>query len=357
MTSSIEFKAGRDAYRKIKDGGLKPEDIRVIAGAAGGPKWFVLYHLDRVVFLSWLKNIQKQIHLIGASIGAWRFSALTQNQPGEALDRFKEAYIHQYYSERPSPEEVTRKTFQIMDAHIDDDKINQILNHPYLRLNIMAVRCKALTASDRKPLLAAGIGIAAFTNIFSRHFLKLFFDRALFYHPADIPPFFGMNQFGIVQTKLGEKNFRQALLASGSIPVVMQGVEDINGAEPGVYRDGGIIDYHMDLPFMEDRDGIVLFPHYINRVIPGWFDKPLKWRKPQRDHMRSVLLVSPSPSFVSGLPYGKIPDRNDFLTFSGQDEKRIGYWNTVIDESRRIGDEFWDAVDSGRIRDLVQPMD
>ena len=36
-------------------------------------------------------------------------------------------------------------------------------------------------------------------------------------------------------------------MASGSIPIVMKRVRNISCAPKGIYRDGGLIDYHFDL--------------------------------------------------------------------------------------------------------------
>ena len=165
-----------------------------------------------------------------------------------------------------------------------------------------------------------------------------------------------MNDFPISRIELTVENFKKALLASGSIPYVMQGVKNIPGAPPGIYRDGGIIDYHPDIPFVND-DSIVLYPHYTDFIKPGWFDKKLSWRKPNPKNMENVLLVSPSKEFLAKLPYQKIPDRNDFYTFTNRGKERIDYWNKCVDASKQMAEEFLEAVESGKIRELVRVMD
>jgi len=50
MGKHIIYRAGKKALSKIRDNGLHPENIKVIAGAAGGPKWLILGHLDRFLF-------------------------------------------------------------------------------------------------------------------------------------------------------------------------------------------------------------------------------------------------------------------------------------------------------------------
>jgi hypothetical protein len=136
----------------------------------------------------------------------------------------------------------------------------------------------------------------------------------------------------------------------------MSGIKGIPDAPAGIYRDGGVTDYQMDIPFLDQQEGIVLFPHYSHRIIPGWFDKMIPWRKPKPSNMENVLLLAPSPSFVGGLPGGKIPDRSDFYTYKGRHNDRLADWNRAVDLSRQLADEFIEAVDSGRIRHDVQPL-
>lgn len=74
--------------------------------------------------------------------------------------------------------------------------------------------------------------------------------------------------------------------------MVMQGVRDLPGAGAGTYRDGSLLDYHLDLPY--HGNDIVLYPHFTDRVIPGWFDKGLPWRRSNQQGLQDVLLLAPS---------------------------------------------------------------
>jgi hypothetical protein len=348
--------AGKKALDHIRENGLQPEHVKTVAGAAGGPKWLVLNHLDRFLFFEWFKDRRPPLFLAGSSIGAWRFAALSQDEPLQAFERFQDAYLHQHYNPNPSPEEVTRECRRIMDAFVADTGIRAILTHPVLRLNILTVRAKGLTASDQRAILMTGLIGAYILNTISRYCLGRFFERALFYNVADRPPFLNTDKSPVQRTALTLDNFRQALLASGSIPLVMSGVRRIPGAKAGVYRDGGVIDYHLNLPWDAAQGEIVLFPHYLDRIVPGWLDKNIHWRKPVGAYLDHVLLVAPSSSFVKKLPRGRIPDRNDFYEFAGKDAARIAVWREVIAQSRRMADEFKNLVETGKIREVVQPI-
>ena len=56
--------------------------VPVIPGAAGGPKGLILNPLDRYIFGHWLPQSQQTVHLLGASIGAWRMAAATLQAEG-----------------------------------------------------------------------------------------------------------------------------------------------------------------------------------------------------------------------------------------------------------------------------------
>ena len=356
MPNNLTFFAGEIARSLIKEKGLQPEMVKVIAGAAGGPKFLVLNHIDRFLFSDWLSDTTGPIDLIGSSIGAWRFAALSMMQPLEAYNSLQTAYMSQSYDHRPNRNEVSAESLKIMDAFLGDEGIGQILTNNRIRLNILSVKCRWPVSSDNKLLLGLGLSGAAIGNLLSRKTLGAFFKRALFHHPGGKPVFFQESEFPIDRIVLSAVNLRQALISSGSIPFVMKGVTGISNAPKGTYRDGGLVDYHMDIPYGRDNPGIVLFPHYTDKVVPGWLDKKLSWRKPNRQNMRNVLLVAPSQDFVKNLPYGKIPDRNDFFKFEGQDEIRIKYWEEVIDKSKVLADDLRNAFSNDLADVYIQPF-
>ena len=76
------------------------------------------------------------------------------------------------------------------------------------------------------------------------------------------------------KVELDASNLMEALLASASIPLVLEGVADIPRAPPGIYWDGGIIDYHLHLPY-HHASGLVLYPHFTDCIVPGWLDKAM----------------------------------------------------------------------------------
>ncbi len=353
MFENISIQAGSKALEIIQDEGLDMDRVRVLAGASGSAKFLVLTGIDRVV-ISLFKDRTLPLYLLGTSIGAFRMAAFCQPDPLVALETLEQEYIAQQYSLKPTPKEVTAETRRILDAYINDDQIEAMLSHPFMRLSFLSNKCRGLLTSDHPFFQWPGLLLAAGGNLLGRKHLGYFLERALFCSPGPLPPFAGMDEFPIHIHGLTPSNFKQALLSSGSIPIAMEGVSDICGV-PGVFRDGGVLDYHLDIPFLPGSDQLVLYPHFYDFITPGWFDKNLH-RKPDLKNLENLVLVSPSRKFVRDLPLGKIPDRKDFMAYRGEDDQRRVHWRTAIEKNRQLGDEFAEAVESGKIKEIVRPL-
>jgi hypothetical protein len=120
-------------------------------------------------------------------------------------------------------------------------------------------------------------------NFFSRNNIYRFAERVVFYQGSKPPAFCFRPQFRGSFVRMNEINFKYAVMASGAIPLVVAGVHDIYGAPRGVYRDGGLVDYHLTHQFAARENDIVLFFHHQERIIPGWLDKNLVRRVPDAE--------------------------------------------------------------------------
>ena len=350
---NLVFKAGPGAYDIVRRHGFGPEQIGTIAGASGGAKWLVLSQLDRVILQTIVPRLQGPVHLIGTSIGAWRFACYAQSDPIAAIERFEDAYIHQSYSDAPDIHEITAKSREILDVILGEQGIGDILSNPTLRTHVMTVRARHIAASEQKHVLAAALITAASFNAISRRTLGWFFERALFFDARDLPPFFDVTGFPIQRVMMRKENLADAIVATGSIPLVLSGVRDIHGALPGVYRDGGVIDYHLDLPHSED-ERLALYPHFFEHIVPGWFDKKLTWRRPDPANVDRTILISPSAEFVASLPNRKIPDRTDFQTFVPAERMRL--WRDVVSACERLADELHEVIEKGELASRLTPL-
>jgi hypothetical protein len=352
-TPSLIFKAGAGALRSIRAHGFDVSSIGTIAGASGGAKWLVLSQLDRAILANLVPKMSGPVHLIGSSIGSWRFACYAQNDPLAAIERFEAAYLEQTYSEKPDIHEITAKSREILADVVGPHGVQQILENPLFRLHVMAVRSRKTSATENRSLLAASLMAAATMNAISRKTLGLFFERALFFDEREVPPFFELTGFPLQRIALTRENLFDAIIASGSIPLVLSGVRNISGANPGVYRDGGVIDYHLDLPH-SSKERMTLFPHFYDRIVPGWFDKRLKWRRPQPGNIDRTILVSPSAEFVAKLPNAKIPDRSDFVKLTPA--ARVKAWRACVAACEALADEFNEVIEKQELAARLQPL-
>jgi hypothetical protein len=187
-------------------------------------------------------------------------------------------------------------------------------------------------ASSRPLALALGLGAAAAANLASRRFLRWFFRQTLFADPRGCPPFAAAFRPPGSPCRLTPSNLRPALLASGSIPLVMEGVRDIAGAAPGVYRDGGAVDYHLDVPFGLGGRGIVLFPAGSTSTCPGGTRKPITWTTccswPRRP---SSFRACPTQRFPTGGISTATPETTGRASTAGSGQpKPAAGWPTIF---------------------------
>ena len=350
--SAIVLRAGARALSAIRESGLRAADVAIVPGAAGGPKALGLHGLDAALFGEWFPKAPRVRHLIGASIGAWRFAAACRPDPVQGLRELARLYVEQRYPQRPGAALVTRMVREMLRELFDGHEA-EILSHPHYCLHILAVRGRGLLTRDAGLRRTLGFGAAVFANLAGRRHLRHFLERTLFHDARGRPPFLEdgdllpaggaapirFDAFHTHAVALDRDNLREALVASAAIPMVIQAVADIPRAPLGLYWDGGLIDYHLHLPYWRS-DGLVLYPHFTDRIVPGWLDKALPWRRARGKWLDNVVLVSPSRDYLASLPFGKLPDRKDFTRFESDHEGRLAYWRKAIAESARLGDEF-----------------
>lgn len=342
MYAPLVLKAGPVALKHIQQHGLRSDDVEVLVGASGGPKWFCLFGLDQYLAAEFFQGRQKPLQLLGSSAGAWRFGCFAQADPAAASRRFCDAYRTLCYAKDASIAEITATSATVMDAVFPtQEHLQQVIDNQIFRLNFIVAKSRRLNSGQSK---AAQIGALTFTaaaNLISRKSLGLFYQRVLFQHPSsvhlqqelltaeDSAAFAGIRDLPTQRVPLTVDNLKPALLASGAIPLVIEPVRHIPGAGDGHFVDGGITDYHFDWPF--SSKGLVLYPHFYPHLTPGWFDKSLRWRRAKAKNLQNVVLLCPSERWVKSLPFGKIPDRTDFSTMS--DDVRIAYWQEVTERS------------------------
>jgi hypothetical protein len=381
----LDIYAGHTAARVIKETGLNQGQIKTLLGASGGPKWFVLYGLDKYLMGDFFSNRTTPLNVIGSSVGSFRAACFAQTNPVASTERLAQRYIDTTYgSKYVTPKAVTDSVRDIINAMLEDDGVTSIINNPIVKAHFIVTRARGMVASENRLRQGMGLLKSARINKRNRANLRQQYERVVFQPEDSTVTITDPYAIPTRTVTLTESNTREAILASGSLPIIMQGIENIGGAPQGRYRDGGIVDYHFDfdLEFDSDAatepgnlrasttetpelpetfgaasaisapsttaagnkrdDGLILYPHFSAQLRAGWFDKKLN-RRVNGAHYDRVVLICPSAEFISQLPYGKIPDRSDFNKLDSND--RIKFWRQTTSESEKLAEAFARFID------------
>lgn len=356
-SQALRIYAGPTARAHLAQHGLLPSHVRVIPGAAGGPKGLILGPLDRFLFGDWLPRSVQPIDLVGASIGAWRMATACLRDAPAAFVRLEHDYIRQDYAveagrKMPTAQEVSDRFGESLQACFGA-RLDEIMQHARYRLHVLTSRGRHVLAREsavRSPLGYLG---AFATNMVSRKAMGAWLERVVFsVSHAALP--FDTQDYRTRQAALTHENFKLALQASCSIPFMLRAIHDIPGAPRGAYWDGGVTDYHLHLDYAV-TDGLVLYPHFQQAIVPGWLDKSLKWRHGASRYLDRMIVLAPDPAWVGKLPRGKLPDRTDFAFHGRNLGARVAQWSSAASAAQQLADEFasWlEKPDMSRVQAL-----
>ena len=345
---ALRIYAGPVARRHIEEHGLAPADVGVVPAAAGGPKGLILGRLDRFLFGHWLPRTDHTVHLVGASIGAWRMATACLRAPVQAFEQLEREYIAQSYDLPPGQKsltaaDVSQRFSEGLEAFYGG-RIREVLTHPRFRLHVVTSHGRHVLGREHRLGTPLGYLGAFVSNTLHRKAMGAWLERVVFSTPEQGVPCplpFATDDFPTRQVLLSEANFQPALQASCSIPFLLKAVHDIPGAPKGAYWDGGITDYHLHLKYAcGPGPGLVLYPHFQKAVVPGWLDKGLKWRHRATAFLDRMVVLAPDPAWVRTLPNAKLPDRTDFTRYGADLQSRMDAWWTAAMAGQQLADEF-----------------
>ena len=346
--NALTFHAGPRALAHLHEHGLRAADVAIVPAAAGGPKGLIFQALDQFLFGTWLADAPRDRALIGSSIGAWRMAAACHADPVAAFTRLGDLYCGQrYLTATPTPQDIDDVCQQLLSNFVGGYE-EEVVNHSHHRLHLLTVRgLRGLATPAHRRAEMQGFAAASLLNLASRERLALMLERVVVSAGQGAPSWLEPRFDGFTThfSALNAGNLGSALLASGTLPLVMKPVRGIDAAPPGTYWDGGIIDYNLALPYSRLAPGeLVLYPHFSEHIVPGWLDKAMPWRRAARGVNRgwldNVLIVAPSAQFLRTLPRGKLPDRKDFKHYGLDHDARILNWNKAIAQGQALRDEF-----------------
>ncbi|GAA6135663.1 hypothetical protein NBRC116188_24530 [Oceaniserpentilla sp. 4NH20-0058] len=345
---TIEILAGAKALHHIQNKGLQPQDIELMVGASGGPKWLILSRLDQYLAEHFLPKATQSIDLVGSSIGSWRMACYAQKDPLAAFKAFESIYMHQRY-ETLNPQEITEFVNLVLDTIFDDEQSEFIVTNEKRRLHVVAVRNRFLMNGRSNVSQTLGLLTAATGNLLSSKVVEALYPRVLISQGGSHAPYHERPEI----IELGVHNLHGALVASGAIPMALEPIK-VAGGKDRWHWDGGMVDYHFAGPFNAQK-GLVFYPHFSPKVVPGWFDKAIPWRRAKAKNYENVVMVVPSQKFIDSLPYGKIPDRKDFIKMD--DIQRESYWQNVLSATDRLVADFHQKWHKDQFASAVKPIE
>jgi hypothetical protein len=269
-------------------------------------------------------------------------------------------YIHQQYEHAPGRPPKAAHVSAVFGAKLAErfgPHAAQVLAHPRYRLHVFTSRGRHLLRRHGRALssISTPLGYAGSfaANALSRRAMGGWWERVIFSDPREAIPIH-LHDYRTHTAELSAQNLPLSILASCSIPYWLDPVHNIPGGPEGAYWDGGITDYHLHLDYGH-AEGIVLYPHFQQTVIPGWLDKFFKHRHRATAALSNVIVLSPNPEWIATLPNGKLPDRADFKFFGDDVAGRVAAWSRALRESERLRDEFAAWV-GGRANIEVKPL-
>lgn len=354
----LRYRAGPAALRLLRREGLGAGQVGAVVGPASGPKWLVQVGFDQALVAGGLLRGAKEAGengtrplLAGSSAGAWRMLALATPDPSVTLQGLLEGYVGQVFDRHDTPQSISEAYRKMLSRLFPPMVIDHLLDHPSVDLGIHVARVRGRLARSRR-MQALQMAVAGATNLVSPKAVDWFFERwFLTTAPERLP-----EDFRARVAALQRDNLLAAARATGAVPYYLDFIDDLPGVRRGVFVDGGVTDYHLDQRFIDGDDRLVLLPHYQRRIAPSWFDKRLERRVPRPAVADHLLQVYPSDDFVATLPGGRLPDRDEFITYMDQPEKRIRRWYEAASLSERLGEELLADLEGGRIADLAEPL-
>ena len=352
--NEICVRAGKNVYEIIQAGAFDFNNVSAYVGATPGPRWLVASGFDLSLLQSGVLGNKRPTVLAGSSAAALRFAAWMQPEPEKSYAKLIEAYIAMHFTKKDTPEEILQSIRNVIDSYIEDDALPFVLANKRYRLAIITARAKHLAASNARWLQLLALGTGFVCNAINRNMIRRFFQRVVFQNSPILPYFCLNHDFKGQAIRLNETNFKHALLASSAVPFAAAGVRDIYGAPSGMYRDGGLTDYQLNQKYSSGKEAVTLLFNHQKRLIPTWFDKSLPSRQPPGEYLENLLLVYPSDDFIRTLPYGKVPEREDFRWYADNPSKRMRNWRRVVEASKPLGEQFLELVESGKLREVTE---
>lgn len=279
-------------------------------------------------------------------------AAFTADESGEAYEALIHEYIEQSYTGHPTCEQVSATCRAYLARVFSSTRIDHSLRNENFQLNFTTSVLPYEYPKKTKTIAALTKAFAF--NLIKRDLLGKVFTRAHFTvlpHPENSPIKNRWDSLPTFQVELSQANFRQSLMGTGSIPLVLEGESSIAGSPPGHHLDGGLLDYHFDVA----QSGVpILYPHFSCSPVPGWLDRFAPGRTCGESFKDWLCLVVPSESMLEKFGLQEYPNRHHFHKLSNTERKRV--WRHTARETEKMEAELALCLEAGELLKWSEPL-
>jgi hypothetical protein len=301
----------------LASNGTKPEldYFKAFSAPASGPRGFVTMGFDHhFVDMASSGNVKGHKWFLGGSTAALRFVALIASivSSSDKTSVLKEHFTEMTYNKGDTPQVLSPMMSSLYEKIAPPCIVDSVVSHPYFHLAVMVCSFPSYCAdwADwRLKLYFARLFIA---NLIYPGLCNKYYSRICFYTGNEPPPF--INDKCIKFEPLTADNFYQVLRATTCIPFVSERVTDIDGVGSGLYYDGAICDYHLNVK-VHTPEFLMLFLGDVpdHKVKGTFFDALLPWRQLPVDYFKFCCRLFPTQLFVQKIPGGQVPDVSDWF--------------------------------------------
>ncbi|KAG1678969.1 hypothetical protein FOA52_013032 [Chlamydomonas sp. UWO 241] len=245
-----------------------------------------------------------------------------------------EAFVGMVYQPGDTPATLAPMMEAMYHTVLPPHLVERVLGHASLHLAIMVTQ--VLPPYDALPawqLKAAFWGFLA-ANFVSPALLARF-QRRLCFHTGSAPPPFFEGDEGVTCVPLTAENVYQVLAATTCLPFISPHVEYIDGVGCGLFFDGALGDFHLNVVAGNEHPVLLLgdgpgpgFKHTL-------WDAYVPFRAPRADVQQGVSVLYPTHTFVARQPSRRLPTTFDYFNseYVACPQLRHAHWRAVFDAS------------------------
>jgi hypothetical protein len=249
----------------------------------------------------------------------------------------KDQYCDMYYKNGDTCDVLHPMMLEMFDIVSPDLVLEESLDHATFKVGIMVSELRYPFSLLPMLLLRPFLVLVILLHLLLPSLIEnLFFKRLCFFSGDSLPPFLELD--GAVEFhKLTVENCKQVLHATTSVPLVSKPCTFIHSVGAGVYFDGGITDYYLNLK-VKNANGLLLGDlHPTAPIYRSALDQFLPWaRHLPDDYFEHVSVIRPTNEFVRLLGRS-LPSVKDWFSkdFIQNPKKRKDFWNLVYDLSQK----------------------